>query len=235
MALALYFHPLASFCHKVLMALYENETPFEGHIVDLVEDESRARFLDLWPVGKIPVLRDENKDRTVPETTIIIEYLQQHYPGSRPLLPADPAEALNARLWDRFYDQYLQVPMGKIVTDRLRAEGEHDPRGVADARATLKTAYGMIERQLADKTWATGEAFSLADCSAAPALFYAGIVAPFETDHSRVAAYFERLAQRPSFKRVIAEAQPYFSLFPYKEAIPARFLGSTPEGPAPCG
>ena len=113
MALALYFHPLALFCHKVLMALYENGTPFEGHIVDLVEDVSRARFLDLWPVGKIPVLRDENKDRTVPETTIIIEYLQQHYPGSRPLLPADPAEALNARLWDRFYDQYLQVPMEK--------------------------------------------------------------------------------------------------------------------------
>lgn len=223
MTLVLYFHPLASFCHKVLMALYENETPFEGQIVDLIEDESRARFLNLWPVGKIPVLRDENKDRTVPETTIIIEYLEQHYPGPRPLLPADPTEALSARLWDRFYDQYLQVPMGKIVTDRLRADGEHDPRGVADARATLKTAYGMIERQLADNTWATGESFSLADCAAAPALFYAGIVAPFATEHPHVAAYFERLAQRASFKRVIAEAQPYFHLFPYKEAIPARF------------
>ena len=179
MTLAFYYHPLASFCHKVLMALYENGTPFTGHVVDLMDADASAPFLAIWPVGKIPVLRDEARDRTVPETTIIIEYLDRHYPGARPLLPADAAERLDARLWDRFFDLYVQVPMQKIVTDRLRPEGEHDPRGVADARAALRTAYDMIERQVAARTWAIGESFSIADCAAAPALFYAGIVAPF--------------------------------------------------------
>ena len=226
MALVLYYHPLASFCHKVLIALYENETPFEGRVVDLMDDAASARFLDLWPVGKIPVLRDESRDQTIPETTIIIEYLEQHYPGPRALLPAGGAERLDVRLWDRFFDLYVQVPMQKIVIDRLRSEGEHDARGVAEAKATLETAYRMIERQMADRTWATGEAFSLADCAAAPALFYADIVAPFSATHPHTAAYFERLVQRASFQRVLAEAQPYFHMFPYKEAMPARFRGA---------
>jgi glutathione S-transferase len=196
MALVLYFHPLASFCHKVLIALYENETPFEGRRLDLLENEARAQFLSLWPIGKIPVLRDESRDQTVPETTITIEYLEQHYPGSRPLLPTDVAEALNTRLWDRFYDLNVHMPMQKIATDRLRADGEHDTYGVAAARATLESAYGMIERRIADHTWASGEAFGLADCAAAPALFFANIVAPFSSTHPHVAAYFERLVQR---------------------------------------
>ena len=227
MKLVLYFHPLASFCHKVLMALYENETPFTGHIVDLSDADSRASFIDVWPLGKFPVLRDEGTSetiRTIPETTIIIEYLDQHYPGAHPLLPADEAERLDARLWDRFFDLYVQIPMQKIVADRLRPDGEHDPRGVADARATLMTAYDMIDRHMAGKTRAIGDKVSIADCSAAPALFYAGIVAPFSDTHPSVVAYFERLVERPSFKRVIAEAQPYFQFFPFKDSIPARFL-----------
>ena len=133
----------------------------------------------------MPVLRDESRDRTIPETSIIIEYLDQHYPGRRPLLPAADDARLDARLWDRFFDLYVQVPMQKIVIDRLRGEGEHDPRGVAEARATLRTAYDMIERQMAGKTWAIGEDFSIADCAAAPALFYAGIVAPFSPKPSQ--------------------------------------------------
>jgi len=227
MKLVLYFHPLASFCHKVLMALYENETPFSGHIVDLMDADSRARFIDVWPLGKFPVLRDESISetiRTIPETTIIIEYLDQHYPGAHRLLPADENERLDARLWDRFFDLYVQVPMQKIVADRLRSDGERDPRGVADARATLMTAYDMIDRHMASRTWAIGKSFSIADCAAAPALFYAGIVAPFSDTHPSVVAYFERLVERPSFKRVIAEAQPYFQFFPFKDSIAARFL-----------
>ena len=192
MALALYLHPLASFCHKVLIALYENGTSFEPRLVDLMDDEASRRFLEVWPVGKIPVLRDEGRDRTVPETTIIIEYLEQHYPGPRPLLPKDPAARLEARLWDRFYDGYVQVPMQKIVTDRLRPGGAHDAHGVADAKATLQTAYGMIERTMADRTWAAGDAFTLADCAAAPALFYAGVVEPFSKTRPHAAARRER-------------------------------------------
>jgi glutathione S-transferase len=223
MTLALYFHPLASFCHKVLLALYENGTPFTGHVVDLMDADSRARFVALWPLGKMPVLRDERLDRTLPETTIIIEHLDRHYPGPHPLLPEDESERLDARLWDRFFDLHVQAPMQKIVTDRLRPDGEHDPRGVAEARAALGTAYDVIEQRMADRTWAVGERFSIADCAAAPALFYAGIVAPFSDTHPHVAAYFERLARRPSFERVIEGARPYFRLFPFADVIPARF------------
>ena len=224
MALTLYYHPLASFCHKVLLALYENGTPFTPQTVDLMNPDAKASFLDLWPVGKIPVLRDESRGQTIPETTIIIEYLEQHYPGARSLFPQQEAERLDARLWDRFFDSYVQVPMSKIVTDRLRAEGEHDARGVADARATLATAYDMIERRMVASTWLVGDAFTIADCAAAPGLFYAGIVAPFSATHPHVVAYFERLLARPSFKRVLDEARPYFPMFPFEDSMPARFL-----------
>jgi len=223
--LTLFFHPLASFCHKVLIALYENETPFKGHIVDLMDERASAKFLGMWPVGKIPLLRDDGRNLTIPETTIIIEYLDRRHPGRHALLPKDAGQRLDARLWDRFFDLYVHVPMQKVVTDRLRPEGERDLRGVADAKATLSTAYDMIEQHMADRTWAIGESFSIADCAAAPALFYAGIVLPFHASHPNLAAYFERLLQRPSFKRVLAEARPYFNLFPFKNDIPARFLG----------
>jgi glutathione S-transferase len=224
MPLILHYHPLASFCHKVLIALYENETPFERHIVDLGDQGSSAEFLNLWPVGKIPVLRDESRDRTIPETSIIIEYLGRFYPGSVTLLPKDPDLNLQARLWDRFYDLYVNAPMQKIVTDRLRPEGLNDPHGVAEAKATLLTSYAMIERQMTDRCWAIGEQFCIGDCAAAPALFYAETVLPFSRSHRHVAAYFDRLCERPSVIRTIEEAQPYFDLFPLREAIAARFL-----------
>lgn len=228
MALTLYFHPLASFCHKVLIALYENQTPFTGQIVNLADKQESAEFFNLWPLGKIPVLRDDDRDRTLPETTIIIEHLEEHYPGANPLLPSDAAERLEARLWDRFFDFYVQLPMGKVVSDRLRAEGEHDPRGVADARSTLVTAYDMIDRRVANRSWAAGERFGLADCAAAPALFYASIVMPFQGKHAHLAAYFDRLMNRASVKRIIGEARPYFHHFPYKDSMPARFLEGEP-------
>ena len=179
MALTLYYHPLSSFCHKVLLALYENATPFDGVIVNLGDKTASADFFALWPIGKMPLLRDARLDRTLPETSIIIEHLDQHYPDAQPLLPRDETQRLEARLWDRFFDLYIHVPMQKIVGDRLRPDGEKDPRGVTDARATLGTAYGMLDKRMRDKTWAIGEAFSMADCAAAPALFYAGIVQPF--------------------------------------------------------
>jgi glutathione S-transferase len=224
MTLTLYYHPLASFCHKVLMALYENATPFAPEIVNLGDKEASARFFCLWPLGKIPVLRDEQLDRTIPEATIIIEYLDAHYPGAHRLLPQNDDQRLEARLWDRFFDLYVQVPMQKRVADHMRPAGEHDPRGVADAMATLHTAYDMLEQRMADRTWAIGESFSIADCAAAPALFYAGIVMPFSATHPHAAAYFDRLVERSSFKRLIGEARPYFHLFPFNDSIPARFL-----------
>lgn len=224
MNLTLYTHPLASFCHKVLIALYENGTEFRPVTVDLGDPISAGALLEKWPVGKIPVLQDAARERTVPETSIIIEYVQRHYPGPVLLLPADEESRLDARLWDRFFDLYVSVPMQKIVTDRLRPAGGNDPAGVADARRSLDTAYAMIEAQLKGRTWATGEVFTIADCAAAPALFFASIVHPFDSGQPNLAGYFERLLERPSFRRVLAEARPYFSMFPYREAMPERFL-----------
>jgi glutathione S-transferase len=214
MSLKLYFHPLSSFCQKVLVALYENDTAFEPHIVDLGSEPSRSDFLKIWPIGKFPVLRDDAKDRTIPESTIIIEYLAQHYPGRIQLIPADPDLALQARTLDRFFDLNVHIHMQKIVGDRLRPAGQKDSFGVEQARQMMQTAYGVIEKDMATKTWAMGEAFSLADCAAAPALYYANLVAPFGESHKKIARYFERLMARPSFKRAVEEAGPYRGLFP---------------------
>jgi glutathione S-transferase len=214
MSLRLYSHPLSSFCQKVLTALYENDTPFEPHLVDLGNEASRADFLRLWPIGKMPVLRDETLGRTIPESSIIIEYLAQHYPGRIPLVPADPDLGLRTRLRDRFYDLYVQEPMQKIVGDRLRPEGRHDPHGVETARSRLRTAYGIIEQETLAGAWAMGDMFTIADCAAAPALFYANLVLPLAEAHPNAEQYLKRLMERPSFARVVAEAQPYLALFP---------------------
>jgi glutathione S-transferase len=214
MSLKLYFHPLSSFCQKVLVAFYENDTPFEPHIVDLANEASRSDFKRVWPIGKFPVLRDDAKDRTVPESSIIIEYLAQHYPGRTQLVPTDADLARQTRMRDRFFDLYVNVPMQKIVTDKLRPAGKTDSFGVEQARLLLQTACGMIDKDMATKTWALGEAFSMADCAAAPALYYANLVAPFGDSHKNVARYFERLMERPSFTRAVKEAEPYRRLFP---------------------
>jgi glutathione S-transferase len=214
MSLKLYFHPLSSFCQKALIAFYENDTPFEPHIVDLGNEVSNAEFKAIWPIGRFPVLRDEANDRTVPESSIIIEYLAQHYPGRTQLVPADPELARQTRLHDRFYDLYVNVPMQKIVTDKLRPPGKNDPHGVEEAKRLLLTACGMIEQEMATKTWAMGDAFSMADCAAAPALFYVNLTMPLGGTHRNAAAYLGRLMERPSFARALKEAQPYFALFP---------------------
>jgi glutathione S-transferase len=214
MSLTLYFHPLSSFCWKALIALYENDTPFEPRLVDLGNETERAALLKLWPIGKFPVLRDDAKDRTIPETSIIIEYLDEYYPGRTRFIPADAKLALQTRLRDRFYDLYVHLPVQKIVGDRLRPQGKKDPHGVEEAKARIQSCYGMIDKEVAAKTWAMGEAFSLADCAASPALFYANKVMPFGDTHKNVTAYFERLKARPSFARVIEEAEPYFGMFP---------------------
>jgi glutathione S-transferase len=214
MSLKLYFHPLSSFCQKALIAFYENDTPFEPLIVDLTDEVSSAEFKKIWPIGKFPVLRDEARDRTVPESTTIIEYLDLHYPGRIRLVPADAELARQTRLTDRFFDLYVHLPMQKVVGDKLRPAGKNDPYGVELAKAQLQTAFGMINQEMATKTWAMGDAFSMADCAAAPALFYANLVLPFGDAHKNMAGYFGRLMERPSFARAVEEAKPYFALFP---------------------
>jgi glutathione S-transferase len=160
------------------------------------------------------VLRDEARGVTVPESTVIIEYLAQYYPGRTQLVPSEPDLSWRARLGDRFYDHYVNDPMSKVVTDRIRPAGRNDPHGVEEARTLLRTALDMVQTEMAGRTWAVGEAFTIADCAAAPALFYADKVIPFAETHPHAAAYLGRLTQRPSFARVLAEAEPYFKMFP---------------------
>ncbi|MES2786233.1 MAG: glutathione S-transferase family protein [Pseudomonadota bacterium] len=223
MALTLYFHPLSSCCHKVLIALYEMRIPFEGHFLNLGDDRERSDLVALWPTGKMPLLRDG--ERVVPETSIIIEYLTQHHaPGQQGILPSDPDHALEVRLMDRLIDLYVMTPMQAIVADRLRAESDRDPTGVAKARSTLAMAYALLEQRLAGRTWAAGNEFSMADCAAAPSLFYATSLVPLTQAHPRLAAYFERLVSHPAVARTLEEARPYLQFYPYREAMPQRFM-----------
>jgi glutathione S-transferase len=199
---------------KAVTALYESGTPFTPKTVNLQDEAERAALVKLYPVGKFPVLRDDDRDLTVPESTIIIEHLAQQHPAAASLVPSDPKLALAVRAQDRFYDLYVHNQMQTIVGDRLRPANAKDPTGVASARGRLATSYDMIERDMAAKTWAIGEHFTMADCAAAPALFYANKVQPFEDTHPKLLAYFTRLSERPSFKRALDEAEPYMKFFP---------------------
>ncbi|MEA2222906.1 MAG: glutathione S-transferase [Solirubrobacteraceae bacterium] len=214
MSLVLHQHPFASYCQKALVALYELDVPFTTHLVD--DADARAELAaTLWPMAGIPVLRDESADLTLPESTTIIEYLDDVAAGGPKLIPADRADALQARLWDRFFDQHVATPMQKIVGDSLRCEGRDDPEGVVEARSTLDTAYTVLDAQLADRTWATGAVFTLADCAAAPALFYARAVHRWDQDgQPNVTRYYRDLMARPSVARVVDEARPWRDIFP---------------------
>lgn len=212
MSLTLYYHPLSSFCWKALIALYECEAPFEPRLVNLGDEADRAAFLKVWPIGKFPVLVDNG--RVIPESSIIIEYLAQHHPGPSVLAPADPDLARQGRLKDRFYDLHIHQHMQKVIADRIRPEGARDPLGVEQALAAIRTAYAAAEGDMASNAWAMGETFTMADCAAFPALFYADKVAPLGEDHPNLTAYLARLKARPSVARTLREAEPYMAMFP---------------------
>jgi glutathione S-transferase len=212
MTLTLHEHPFAAYCWKALIALYERDLPFEPQVV--LDDADRARLAELWPMASIPVLVDGEAGITLPESSPIVEYLDGLGEASR-LVPQDPAAALQARLWDRVFDGHVMTPMQKIVGDSLRPEGRGDPQGVVEARATLEQAYDLLDRHLTGGGWAAGPEFTLADCAAAPALFYARIV--HRWDEQRLAdltGYYMELTARPSVARVIGEALEYRDLFP---------------------
>ncbi len=214
MSLTLYYHPLSSYCWKALIAFYENGVPFTPRIVDLGDEAAAAAFREIWPVGRFPVLRDETRNHLVPESSIIIEYLAQHYPGGSALVPEDADLARQTRFHDRFFDNYVMTPMQKVVFDRIRPAGRKDPHGVEEARALLETALGLIDSAMERRTWAMGDQFTMADCAAAPSLYYADKVAPFAGRHESAARYLARLKGRPSVARVLKEAEPYAHFFP---------------------
>lgn len=208
--LQLHAHPFSSYCQKVLIAMYENRIPFEWHLLE--GGQAMRELAALWPMKRFPVLVDA--DRTLFEATCIIEYLGLHYPGPVRLIAEDPKLALETRLMDRFFDNYVATPQQKLVADLLRPEGVRDPHGVSEARRMLDTAYAWLDAVMAERTWAAGETFSLADCAAAPFLFYADWSHPIDAEHAHVRAYRRRLLERPSVVRVVDEARPYRSYFP---------------------
>ena len=211
-SLALYAHPFSSYCQKVLVALYENDTPFEWRLLSQDHPQVLEEFAALWPLQRFPVLVDAG--RTVVEASIIIEHLGLHHPGPVSLLPEDADAALEVRGMDRFFDNYVSTPQQKIVLNSLHQEAERDPCGVAEARAMLDTAYGWLDKRMADREWAAGDHFSLADCAAAPFLFYADWTHRIDPAFANVTAYRQRLLARPSFARAVEEARPYRPLFP---------------------
>lgn len=215
MSLTLYYHPLSSYCHKVLIALYEAGTAFNARLIDLGDAADREVLRSHWPLCKFPVLHDSEHGRSLPESSAIIEYLDHYYPGEKPLIPTDWNAALEVRLWDRIFDNYVQTPMQQIVGDRLR-QAHAD---LSAQRALLEAAYGVIDRQVASRAWAAHEEFTLADCAAAPALFYANTLQPLPTSLEHLRSYFARLMERPSVRRVIEEARPYFHLYPFADAL----------------
>lgn len=212
MALQLYFHPFSSYCQKVLVALYENDVPFEGRRLEGPDSAATQELARLWPIKRFPVLVDG--EHTILEASCIVEYLGLQHPGPVPLIPADPAAALEVRMLDRFFDNYVATPQQKIVFDAIRPEGLRDAHGVAQAREMLDTAYAWLNQRMARRSWAVGETFSLADCAAAPFLFYADWTHAIGKAHPHVSAYRQRLLQRPSFARAVDEARPYRRFFP---------------------
>jgi glutathione S-transferase len=210
MTIELFAHPFSSYCQKAITAFYENDTPFTPRMLEPGEpalDEMKR----LWPIGKFPVLREGT--RIVPEATSIVEYLHVHHPGPVRLIPDDPDVAIEVRMMDRFFDNYIATPQQKLVFDLIRPEAERDPAGVADARAMLDKAYAWLDARMANREWAAGD-FSLADVSAGPQLFYADWSHPMDGRFPNVAAYRQRLMARPAFARAIEEARPYRAYFP---------------------
>jgi glutathione S-transferase len=218
MSMTLYYHPLASYCHKVMVALHELNLDAERKLIDLGAEADRAQLHAVWPMTKFPVLRDHARGRDVPESSIIIEYLDRHYGGPARLVPADPDAALDVRLWDRIFDNYVMGPMQEIVAAHFKGDTDNAARA-----ATLQQAYRMIDARMKGRDWLVGEHFSLADCAAVPSLFYASTLSAFPGDCANLSAYFERLMARASVRRTLDEARPYFHMYPFADAIPARF------------
>jgi len=212
MALTLYLHPLSSYCHKALIALYENAIAFTPEVVNLGDPASRDNFKKVWPMAKFPVLLDDSRNQVIPESTSIIEYLDRHYPGPVKLLPNDDGDlAAQVRATDRFYDLHVHNNMQQIVGDKLRPADGHDPIGLKEAKERLAIALGIAEEQMATRRWACGDVFSMADCAAGPPLFFINKMMPLS---KHLKNYLERLTQRPSYARALREAEPFMQYFP---------------------
>jgi|SRR6185437_6903646 len=212
MSLKIYGHLFSSYTQKALMALYENGTPFDFLELSPEHPDIYADFTRRWPIKRFPLLVEG--DRQVMEATSIIEYIDLHHPGDTRFIPQDADAAIDVRMMDRFFDNYIHTPQQKIVFNALRPEADRDPYGVDEAHLTFETAYAWLELWMEDREWATGDSFSLADCAAAPALFYADWTHEIGSGFANVRAYRARLLARASFARCVEGGRPYRKFFP---------------------
>ena len=209
---SLFAHPFASYCQKVLIALYENGTDFTYRNIGPEDPTAMTELAALWPLKKFPVLLDEGQ--TYVESSVIIEHLAIRYPGAVELIPKDRQGALEVRMMDRFFDNYVMTPMQRIVADFMRATSDRDPLGVKEARSLLDSAYGWLNGVMTKRAWASGADFTLADCAAAPSLFYSDWVHEIRSEFPQVRAYRARLLARPSVARTVDEGRPFRQFFP---------------------
>lgn len=205
----LYFHPLSTYSQKTLFALYEKNLSFTPEIVDLMNPEAQAAYKKVYPLGKVPLLVLDD-GWVIPESSIIIEYIDTHFSSGPRLIPEDKELARRCRFHDRQFDLYVNEPFQKVFFDGMRPEAERDPKGVAAAKERLDIMYTYFDKHLASRPWALGDGFSMADCAAAPCLAYLQSTYPFAR-YPNVTAYWQRLAGRPAFKKVLAEAEPYLA------------------------
>lgn len=219
MSLILWSHPYSAYGQKALVALYELGLPFKPRLVDFADESVMAAFRALSPFARMPVLIDTAADRTVHESSIVIEYLDRAAGGGR-LIPSDPEAALEARWVDRIVDTYVGGPMNRIIFHRLGRAGPPPPEAVMALDANeIATAWDLMERRLGDgRTWGAGETFTLADCAAAPILTYARRLVPFG-ERPRLRAWHGRLMARPSFRRALEDAAPFGDLMPAPPAV----------------
>lgn len=211
----LYAHPFSSYSQKVLIALYENAILFDYQ--NLEDPVANAELIALWPLKRFPVLVDEG--RTLLESSTIIEHLQLHHPGPVQLIPEGDA-GIEVRMLDRLFDNYVMTPMQTVVLDGLRPDGDKDGYGVAQARDLLGRVYPWLDDRLAGRRWIAGDRFTLADCAAAPSLFYADWTHEIPSLYTRLRDYRTRLLSHPSVARTVDEARPYRHYFPL--GAPAR-------------
>jgi len=205
----LYYSPLSTYSQKVLIAFHEKGIAYEPEVVNLASPEARAAYEKIHPLGKVPFLKPA-PDSQVPESTAIIEYLEDEFPDTPRLIPAAGGEAARqVRYMDRMADLYLDEPVVELLFQKIGRRARDEERA-ARARKYVGITYGYLERHLAGRNWVCGDAFSMADCALIPPLFYAQMVQPFDT-HPNIAAYWKRAQQRPSYARVRAEFEPIWN------------------------
>ncbi len=205
----LYYHPISTYAQKALIAFYEKSVAFTPELVNLMDEAARGAYRKIYPLGKVPLLVLDD-GQWVPESSIIVEYLDTHFSDGPKLIPDEPELSRQVRFKDRMYDLYLNESVAALIFESWKPESERNQELIERSQFRIGVMYDFMEINLDEHTWTNGEIFTLGDCAAAPPLFYAGEMAPFD-ERPNIVAYWQRLQERPSIRRVLDEAAPYLA------------------------